>query len=704
MNIRKFLKKHNILWGYISGVESKPYKPHFNINGQYFKYDGYLKDEKSKNILLESQKYPTACICYDTSRIHCVDIDDDKLNVEKFKKKYNYCLSKNRRLPHFFCKITNYNNLHLAKYKTPIKQIDVLNGCMSWAKANEKVIINNKKIKKLDLSKIYDLYQSENIKTEKKEKKIIDKNIKSTVNRPKPTIEQHNILKIFQNLDPSRYENYNTWFQVGCWLHWYFNGSEEGKNHFRMLSLKSRKPEHKKYIFSPEFDQYWDKINSNVAYSIYTFLIWLKNDNKEQYDNLKLDSTNKYNQIKYEFEKDHFHVIKSNAFFKYVMGEWTSYNKAQFQDIVAEYDYFEGKKQVSFFSKWIRDKDRRKYLSIDWTPKETIENKNIFNEFQGFKLDDKYKHYDEEAVKIFTDHIKYLCSDHQESYKYFIDYLSHLFQKPFERPQSAVVIVSPEGTGKDLIIDFIASILGSEFCLRTSNMKRDLFGSSNGGAKNKIVLQLNEVSNLDGFKNIDQIKDIITSEKLIIRQLYQDARPYTNYLRVFVFSNNNNPLKVSYSSRRFFILKLKKVNTKEYYNKLVKVLNNENALKSIYNYFLNLDISKFNPSIIPDTEGKKYLVDCNKPIIYEFLEDKMKDFKNENVFFSSKELLTQYRAFMDDYGYDNKFNSKNLKAKLDGVSGIQYGRNGTKRGFKIDFNEIEYFIKEKYGDLIEFQD
>ena len=50
MNIKKFLKKHNILWGYISGVENKPYKPHFIINGQYVKYDGMLKGEKIKNI------------------------------------------------------------------------------------------------------------------------------------------------------------------------------------------------------------------------------------------------------------------------------------------------------------------------------------------------------------------------------------------------------------------------------------------------------------------------------------------------------------------------------------------------------------------------------------------------------------------------------------------------------------------------------
>ena len=713
MIIENFLTKNNIIWGYLSYTKNGV--PFFKIKDHYRPYSATydpssFKDPKWKNkykskedyikrVVLKSQKYPTSCVTYDTSKINCVDVDDKKLNLDEFKKKYSYVNSRNKKLPHFFCKITNNKDLHQSKFRTAIEHLDILTGQASYVKAGEPVFINGDIESKIDLSDLYKLYnkplqKQNNIDVNKSE-------IKSTKDMVKPDFDNNVIIEIFRNLDKERYSNYNSWWQIGEYLKWHFG--EEGKSYFRQFSLKSNNNEHIKFICSPKFDKLWNSWKCEKVYSLNSFIVWLKQDNIETFnllpDKIQKNGVKDYESIKTEFEKEHFHVLKSNSFYKKIDGEWISYNKKNFLDVCADYDYTINGKNINFFSKWIRDKNRAKYNNIDWIPTKNYNNDKTFNEFKGFDLDDKYDFYDVEAVETFINHIKYLCSDDEDSIEYFLNYQAHMYQKADERPQAAIVIISPQGTGKDLTVDYHEAILGSDYCMRTSNMKRDLFSSSNGGLKNKILLQLNEVSNLQGFKNIDQIKDIITTKSLIIRQLYQDSRAYTNFLRIFLFSNNSNPLKVTYNSRRFLILKVKEKKSKEYYKKLVSYLNDENALKSIHHYFLKRNIKDFDPSIIPDTQGKSYLVENNKPIIFEFLEQKIQHHKGEKIFFPGSELLQTFKDFMMDNGYKNEYNIKNLKNQLDGIEGIKYGRTSKCRGFKINFDEVDEYIKSKFPQV-----
>ncbi len=736
-NIIEFLNEHNIAWGYVSRCQNnknltywdtkgqnkydKPYCSTFDPvsfkDGKYHKiYEKYQNKETwIKKVVDKTKKYPTDEIAYDTSKIHCVDVDDVDLNCDSLKKKYFYALSKNKKLPHFFCVITNKNKLKLNRCRTVVKKIDVLTCQGSYLWANQKVLGNFEKIENLDISDLWGLYDitPEEAKTDlRQNQNIITKNI--SIDRPKPKLSDDIIYFVFNSLSHKRYEDYENWFQIGSWLKWFYP-LEQALQLFKMFSSKSTRPKDKQLLYSDKFDRKFKSFNTKIVYKFYSFLIWLKEDNFDKYIEAqnRLSGDKKSNHVyeikKEEFEKEHFHIITCNQFFKKIEDKWIGYNKKNFVDIVAEYDYeIEGKygsKSVGFFTKWLKDRNRRKFNFIDWVP--TFEPiPNTFNEFEGFKLDDEYDEFDQEAVNTYLKHIKFLCNENEEYFTYLVYYIAHLFQKPEERAEVAVLFKSIEGTGKDLFIDVLQAILGEEYCLRVAptDIKRSIFGSSNGAMKKKILLQFDEIKSKDGYQYIDDIKNLITASHINIRELYKDNMKYTNYLRIFFSTNNDNPIKIRDTSRRFFILKILKIMPKNYYKKLGNLLKNENGLKSILSFFKKLDIGNYHPAKnMPKTEFLKEMAQFNRPLVYEWLEEFIVTQKKEKSFYTGVELLKDYQHFLLDNGYkEYTINSKTFKAMLEPIEGIEYKRSKRARGFQLYKKIIIEFIKSKFDDDIEF--
>ena len=140
------------------------------------------------------------------------------------------------------------------------------------------------------------------------------------------------------------------------------------------------------------------------------------------------DAVNAYNDMKVEFEENHFLVedplvyikeYESNGQTKFIY-----YNKGDFKDAVATYNY-EGVdgKEIPFFNSWLRDSDRRSYKTIGWIPslKDEDNSTDNYNTFKGFKSqmvdipkDDKFKTvndvWDGKAVIRFIAHLKLLVN------------------------------------------------------------------------------------------------------------------------------------------------------------------------------------------------------------------------------------------------------------------------------------------------------
>lgn len=437
---------------------------------------------------------------------------------------------------------------------------------------------------------------------------------------------------------------------------------------------------------------------------------------KDEGIDVNFKSSLTYDEQKIEFEKEHF-IIKNPLLFGIIYeldGEekYQFYGKEKFRDLVKPIKYFDVEKgDLEFFPQWLEDENRRSYKEIKFIPK-FEENFDIFNSFKGFNYKHTiFKHEEDDqdlnnVVTKFKNHISLLCNHDIKSTNYLFKYICHLIQKPHQKSSTAIILKSKQGFGKDTLIDMIEKMLGSSYILRTAEMD-DIFGSYNIGLRDKLLLQLNEVEGRDGFSNKEKIKNIITEDKTIIREKYISAYDQKNYLRLFILSNNLNPIEITHDDRRFAVFKShhKKPNQK-YFNELHSMIRNDEEMNLLFNYCMNYDISNFDArNDRPQTDAYNNMKEHNENPLYrymynmfikdepeykeEFDSDECKKKKNSNtIYIKSNSLFSNYRSFLtaDDRAFI-KPTFKIIKTILSDI-GI------SKKQVKINEINSDYYIIE----------
>ena len=184
---------------------------------------------------------------------------------------------------------------------------------------------------------------------------------------------------------------------------------------------------------------------------------------------------------------------------------------------------------------------------------------------------------------------------------------------------------SQQGVGKDLLIDYLGELMGLDMIYRTSKLD-EVFDRFNGALKNKIILQLNEIQGSEGFAKKEHLKNLITTKQININE--KNLKPYTlsNYLRIFIFSNNLSPIEIPHDDRRYCVFNCGKKKNREYYSTLYKNLNNKNVMESIIAYLKSYDISQYNIKERPITKAYETMQEANIHPLYEYLNNTFGDY------------------------------------------------------------------------------
>jgi hypothetical protein len=420
---------------------------------------------------------------------------------------------------------------------------------------------------------------------------------------------------------------------------------------------------------------------------------------KEEYDTKKI-----------EFEKNHFIINKPLAYYKvYDEGEY-GYNKGDFRDLVAP--VLVGDRP--FFDRWIKDEDRRQYKEFVWKPViSNNENSPTYNTFKGFNIEsEEGEEIDEEVVKEFTEKlILLICGGEIPAQQFVIKFIAHMIQYPEKLPKTALLFKGEEGVGKDLLIDILQGIIGLEYICRDSKME-NIAGTFNNSLKNKFIIQLNEVSGKDGHFNKELLKDLITADRLNIREMRTDVVSCVNYMRLFLFTNNINAINISYDDRRYCVFKTGDRQPYEYYDKLHNIKKNKKSLKSIYNYLKNLDIGNFQPDNKKDrvkTLAYEQLQDANRNPFYQFLRDflelKLDDFiyveKKQKHYIKMRVIEHYYTNWLYENDYTTESNSKRNKGVLLELGGLEVratvGNTPTTRYISLDIKKIINILDTKHS-------
>lgn len=432
-----------------------------------------------------------------------------------------------------------------------------------------------------------------------------------------------------------------------------------------------------------------------------------KNDRTEQ----------KYKAMKSYFELYHFKLNNPFAYAKIINSDDVvmRYNKNSFRDYC---DNMEINPEMSFTSKWFKDPNIKSYDTMDFIPYGVTCPSNVFNLFTGFDIEKERTKITHSFDNI-LETVKLNAGDNDKTYNYLINYLAHLIQYPGILPEVSLVIIGEQGTGKSSLWENIGDkLLGKKYALQSSNAD-DIIGKFNVN-KNKLLVVMEETESKNTFTSCSQIKTLITQPTKFFENKGKDKFAVRNCGRYIFISNNQTPVKIEQSDRRFMVTECsnRHIQDKVFFGKVNDEWNDPLAVRGFYDFLMNHDISKFNPSrdrVI--TEVYDDMKSVTIPYIARWLEQKYYDY---NIIYGSKnptwaslekqkkaiDLFNSFKKWLEQQGHKSEgWNSNRFGRDIKKYKGIVHKKTMIGISYQLCFKDIfDGLIEKGYTKAIENDD
>ena len=263
-----------------------------------------------------------------------------------------------------------------------------------------------------------------------------------------------------------------------------------------------------------------------------------------------------------------------------------------------------------------------------------------------------------------------------------------------------------QGVGKGLVIDLHLgkNIFGENSYTQVSNID-GLIGKFNSVLQNKILVNVDEVSMTKAQAN--EVKGMITGETMIFEKKGLDKISLKNHMDFVFTSNNDFCVIIDIHDRRYFILDCddSNANDQHYYLPFTQYCYDPATAFHVYNYLMSIDISGFNPRVIPETDEKQLYRENAIPYSVQFLqhyeESTMTNSEFQSYmwtqFIKPGELFHNFCQYCDEKREVKKWTSKAFQMSISKYLGLKAdvrdrSNNGDKMLYNLG-NSAEEFIE-----------
>ena len=235
------------------------------------------------------------------------------------------------------------------------------------------------------------------------------------------------------------------------------------------------------------------------------------------------------------------------------------------------------------------------------------EDPQVFSYFRGYDFKE-LEEVKKDVIEPFLQHIKeVIANNNEEVYRYILVWIASILQKPNFKAGTALVILGNQGTGKNVFTNVICKLM-ARYANENVTSIESVVGKFNAVLENKKLLVLNELQSIDANKylNSDALKSVITDAKININQKNEPERLTENVSNFIMVSNNNIPIKIETTDRRYMVTKTsdKHRGDFEYFDRLCEGFNQE-FYENLFTFFMMLDTKNYNLRKIPTTESKQ---------------------------------------------------------------------------------------------------
>jgi len=627
---------------------------------------------------------------------------------------------------HYYFRIKNYE--HVKKViKINKTDIDLITDFI-WEGDRRKVQHYDSIYEFENINDLYKFLDYEPKETEVEKKLTIESNHEQVVDcseileSEKEDIEK--LKDILNNINPDVFNRYKDWFNLMACMY----------NQDKSLETLDFLKDYLKNIPNYNEDEntiLWNKFRKmNLIQGAGVVYKALKENNPEYFKKIikkkrtnidpqyfaSLDG-NYYNQKEY-FEK---FVCKINGSGKITFLEKDNINNDYKEYGVAELknrfkNYFSNGKE--FTKNWLTDINLRDYENIDFLPRPLECDNYTFNLYDGLRIEKEFKTFKSDNNQVgdisrILKHLYYLGGENETNKEYILKQMAYKVKYPAKLTRVSIVFRSLQGAGKNLMSDFFGKkILGSKYYVCSANPDSFL-GKFNNRIKGKLFCIFNEVEGKDCFGASSKLKELTTEDTIQYEAKHANSHDIKNCALIWYFTNNTNPINIESSDRRFAVFDCSKaiVGNEEYFNALVKDMNDPLIQKAFYDYLMNYDIDinynfqKHRPitdayrqmksATIPlmirffnhlfevnedPEELQEYLTDISASKLYSDF-NLFKTTQNEKTEMSRHKFTTSLTYYKDYYNKDSKDKNK---------VGIKY---------TFDYDKLYQLVEENYSDL-----
>jgi len=335
-------------------------------------------------------------------------------------------------------------------------------------------------------------------------------------------------------------------------------------------------------------------------------------------------TTQQYNTMKEEFEKDHFYYYPTNQYAEVRDGVVNMYDLIHAKTYFGIKYYFKiGDKfgeNIDFFPLWNDDKTRKSIERIDFKP---TDDPNVYVLPINFIYEKTQPPTETKEILSIFEELLSLNTGHNVILRDYVrNYLAHLLQQPLDLPGVALIFTGKKGTGKDTMIDFIMEyILGYKYSHNYEN-NNDFFEKHDLGRKDKFLVKIEEADRMLCMSNASALKSRITSKTETFNPKGMGKITTSSYIRLIATTNKPNPVEMNDGERRFVIIPTSsdRKGDHEFWTRVRKVLFNPEAGRVIADYLLTHDISNFNPRVLPYNEYQEAVVKSEMSADEQFFE------------------------------------------------------------------------------------
>lgn len=394
------------------------------------------------------------------------------------------------------------------------------------------------------------------------------------------------------------------------------------------------------------FDISWDN-NDIKTGNIGIIFNYSKLSDPIKYKELKIQWTepiptdgDTFENVAEKFELIHAKIINKSVFIKQQPDRtFTMFSekalKTGYSHIVFD-DWIKTKeggynKSVGFIGKWLNgNPNQRRYDDFVNNPYcgavDPYEDKTLFNIWSGFDAEfikpDTFV-WKQDALDIILKHISILCNHQKEVADYIIKWIGQMIQYPKVK-SICPTLISKEGAGKGTLLLLIRRMLGDSKVMETTTPSRDVWGTFNNSMANSFLVVLNELSKKDTTDSEGIIKGLITDPKITINTKGLSAYDVNSFHRFMITTNKEDPITSKKDDRRNLIIRSsdEKIGDKPYFNDLRQLINDDDVVKTCYEYFKSIEgLDKFGDIPMPITSYQQDIKEASLSPIEVWFKD-----------------------------------------------------------------------------------